>query len=144
MTMQPVYVYTVPEQPNVCLASAFLSPDLLTRGRNQYTKESWVLDRLMVYPVQRGKGWGSRMLAHVALEADRAAAELRLGVDPLIGSPLSHLQLRKFYRRYGFVSHRPQTDVNFMRRIPLTTATESSDVGNHIRQQHKGCLLCKQ
>lgn len=106
-------MYVLKEGDDV-IAYARLKPDDTREGMGG--RPRWYLAHIYVIKRMRGQGYSHSLLDQIAVAADQEHVELRLGVDPPTGSPLTAYALRKLYRKYGFVSER--RNINVMRRIP--------------------------
>ncbi|MFE9660315.1 GNAT family N-acetyltransferase [Streptomyces sp. NPDC005955] len=74
-----------------------------------------IISEIAVWPEQRGKGWGSDLLAEVCHLADEERISLMLYVEAGPGG-LSDEQLGEWYGRYGFL--RCENDESVMVRFP--------------------------
>lgn len=107
------------------VAEAHLAQDVLA---NQGGKTIYRLESLLVYADYRGMGVGSTLLTLVCKEADKEGATLVVIADPYSGSPLSRINLIRFYKRYGFKQVKGST----LHRTPIDTVQLTESMTNKL------------
>lgn len=81
-------------------------------------KREWVLTRVNVPDAHRGKGYGTKLLLALLELADKAKAEIGLGVSSS-NPKFTNGKLRAWYKRHGFVKP-TGAPTNVLTRKPKT------------------------
>lgn len=77
----------------------------LSITNNSFTQETYYdLQAISIYPKYRKKGYANKLMESVIKHVKRSKYNIKLKAEPFDDKPLTILQLKKFYKSFGFIN----------------------------------------